>query len=349
MPTEEKLKTYDEVIKYLGSCPKHLLLGNGFSIGYDSQIFSYNSLSKFVEKVGNETLTKLFNIINTTNFELVMQQLDNVTRIVEAFDADPVLVEKIRAASKQLKESLIDAIKELHPEHVFELKETKSKACAAVLNEFLNNGGNIFTTNYDLLLYWILLRNDLQNKGDGFGRDADETTEYLAPEDRTYSELRWDRNKESQSVHFVHGGLHIFDTGIEIVKEEYTGEWLLNNIKNRLEKKQYPVFVAAGSSNEKLAHIMHNRYLAYCYESLCSISGSLISFGFGFGEYDEHIIAAINKAAKFRKSRNGVSSKLLSLYIGVNSESGFERMKSIRDKFKLPVRYFDTRTVGLWG
>jgi hypothetical protein len=43
------LKTYDEVITYLqkNNRTPHLMVGNGFSMAYDSKIFSYNALHKF--------------------------------------------------------------------------------------------------------------------------------------------------------------------------------------------------------------------------------------------------------------------------------------------------------------
>src|SRR5581483_4382478 len=56
----------------------------------------------------------------------------------------------------------------------------------------------------------------------------------------------------------------------------------------------------AASSGE-MTHIMHNRYLTYCYERLCEASGSLVTFGFRFGDHDLHIVDAINKAARRKK------------------------------------------------
>jgi hypothetical protein len=41
-----ELEIYGDIIKYLRDKDRktHLLLGNGFSIAYDHQIFSYNAL-----------------------------------------------------------------------------------------------------------------------------------------------------------------------------------------------------------------------------------------------------------------------------------------------------------------
>ncbi len=76
---------------------------------------------------------------------------------------------KIKEVSGKLKNSLIDAVKELHPEYVFSVSEEESEACSKFLNYYLDNGGNIFSTNYDLLLYWILMRNNPEKANDGFG------------------------------------------------------------------------------------------------------------------------------------------------------------------------------------
>jgi len=345
-----KLESFDTIIKSLDKKKrkKHLLLGNGFSMAYDSKIFSYNTLSRFVDDVENVMLKRLFEIIKTKNFELIMQQLDNFCELAKEFSEDKGLEGKIRAASESLKTSLLDAITKLHPEHVFTIPTEKSRACAKFLNVFLENDGNVFTTNYDILLYWVLMRNSdsITAAIDGFGRERENPDEYVAEDNLEYSELRWGKHKSEQNVHYLHGALPIFDTGIDIVKEEYDGQnYILDNIKARIGKKEYPVFVTAGDGQEKLRHILHNQYLTYCYESLCSLEGSLITFGFNFGEYDEHIIDAINIAAKQGKNS---PSKLWSVYIGVYSKDDRKHIEGIKDKFKCKVNMYDARTANIW-
>ena len=118
------------------------------------------------------------------------------------------------------------------------------------------------------------MRNEIENAIDGFGRDAEESDEWIPEEERQYSELRWGKYKGTQTVHYLHGALQLFDTGVEVIKEEYTSEhYLLDNIKARMEKKEYPIFVTAENGYEKLSHIVHNKYLAYSYESLSNIGG----------------------------------------------------------------------------
>lgn len=348
----DKLITYQEVVSYLDKVPrtKHLLFGNGFSMAYDKDIFSYNALSKFIENTGDPLIRDLFERLNTKNFELIMQQLDNFCEIADIFSNDATLIAKIRSASEALKNSLIDAVKELHPEHVFKVPEEKSQACIKFLQQYIDKDGLVFSTNYDLLPYWVLMRNSAHNAIDGFGRDLETDLgngEYVNPEDLEYSELRWGKYKKEQTIFYLHGTLPIFDTGINIVKVEYDSEhFLLQNVKDRIDKKQYPIFVTAGNGKEKLTHIMHNKYLSNCYERLCNIQGSLITFGFNFGEYDTHIIDAINTAAKMGRK---VADRLWSIYIGVFSDEDLKHINEIKDQFKCKVTAYNARTANIWN
>ncbi len=344
-----KLENYSDAIKHLNSQKreKHLLLGNGFSMSYDKNIFSYNALSDFFDKTEDSLLQKLFTIINTRNFESIMKQLDIFHELALEFSADEKFAKDIVTARDTLKSKLVDAISELHPEHVFKIPEDKSHKCAAFLQEYLGAGGSVFSTNYDLLLYWVLMQNQdkLTNITDGFGRDTIEKDEYEKDYEPELGELEWGNNRDAQCVHYVHGALHLFDSGVAIRKETYDGNsYLLDNIKARIENKEYPIFVTAGDGNKKLEHILHNQYLDYCYKKLSSISGSLVTFGFNFGEYDDHIIDAINKASK-----QDINNKLWSIYIGVYSDADKSHIEGLVHKFKCKVHLFDSKTAPVWS
>ncbi len=327
--------------------PMSLLLGNGFSMAYDRNIFSYNALYTFLTSQEDELLNKLFGVIKTKNFELVMQQLDTTIALLEAFGSDMALQEQIRSASQRLKNALLKSVQELHPEHVYKMPDDKCAACANFLRLFLERGGDIYTTNYDLLLYWVLMRQGVANPVDGFGRELENPVEASEGEDQEWSELLWGPNQADQNIHYLHGALHLFDSGADVIKEQYDGNgYLLNNISARLDAGSYPIFVTAGNGEEKLENIRHNRYLTYCYDRLSMVDGSLVTFGFNFGQYDEHIIEAINRAAKFGSRQ---PPKLWSIYIGVYSDDDIEHVKSIERMFHPKVRVFDAKTANVWG
>ncbi len=344
------LETFDDVIasiKKKSKRPFHLLLGNGFSMAYNPNIFSYNVLHDFVEELDDEDLSIILSVIEIRNFEIIMQNLDMFSALVLAFEGDTRLKKKIDAASVKLKNSLLDAVKALHPEHVFKIPEEESEMCSKFLKIFLNTSGKIFSTNYDLLLYWVLMRNEVLGHVDGFGRELENPDEVKKGDEEVWSELFWGKHRDEQNVFYLHGALPFFDAGVSVIKEEYdVYNYLLQKISNRMEKGEYPIFVTAGNGEQKLNHIKHNEYLTHCYDSLCTVGGSLVTFGFNFGEYDEHIIDAINKAAKFRKKDN---DKLWSLYIGVYSDTSKAHIERIADKFKVKkIHIYDAKTAPVW-
>ncbi len=322
----------------------HFLMGNGFSMAYDHEIFSYNALQSFVRDKNDPILTTVFDVLKTSNFELIMKQLKTTRLLAEAFGANEEFKNKLNVSDEKLKVNLIKAIQELHPEHVFEVAAEKSLCCSDFLQMFLNTGGELFTTNYDLLMYWILMRNDIEDISDGFGREI-EFGDLYDPDDYQISDLIWGPNKDNQNINYLHGALPFFDNGIEIVKETYDGDhYLMEKVKKRVTSGDYPIFVTSGDGNIKLNQIKHNPYLTYCYDRLCKISGSLVTFGFNFGEYDDHIISAINRAAAQSKS-----SKLWSVYIGAYSDKDIEHIESIEYKFKnIKVKVYKSESAEVW-
>ncbi|MDH0474693.1 DUF4917 family protein [Aeromonas caviae] len=148
----QNLKTYQQITSELKAKQRqiHLLLGNGFSMAYNPEIFSYNALHNFISSQDNLKIKSLFDIVKTKNFELVMQQLDNFIDLARVFGCDKNLESDILQTSQQLKESLIDAVEALHPEHVFKLSDDEINKCARFLSPFISSNGNIFSTNYDI-------------------------------------------------------------------------------------------------------------------------------------------------------------------------------------------------------
>lgn len=326
----------------------NLLLGNGFSMSYDSSIFSYNALFDFIASLKDPLLAGVLGAMKTRNFEVMMEQLDAFSALLDVFGGDPALKAKVAAVHAGLKKSLIGAIKSLHPEHVFKVPEEKSASCAKFVNRFLETGGSIFTSNYDLLLYWVLMRQGIPSACDGFGRELLNPVEVENKiEEQDWSPLRWGPNRSKQNVFYVHGSLPLFDTGVEVEKEQYDeAGYLLENIRARIDADDYPVFVTAGTGDEKLAQIRANPYLIDCYDHLCSVDGSIVTFGFAFGESDLHIVEALNRATHFPAKD---VPKLWSVYIGVFSEADMERAAALEKLLHAKVNTYNAKSAGIWG
>ncbi|MEQ1807001.1 MAG: DUF4917 family protein [Burkholderiaceae bacterium] len=341
-------ETLEDVLASLAKRKAHLLIGNGFSMAYDSSIFSYNALFDFVASLKDPLLAGVLGAMKTKNFELMMEQLDAFSVLLDVLGGDATLKAKVEAVHDGLRKSLIDAIKSLHPEHVFKIPDEKSAACAKFVNRFLETGGSIFTSNYDLLLYWVLMRQGIPSACDGFGRELLNPVEVEnSNADQEWSELRWGPNRSKQIVFYVHGSLPLFDTGTEVEKEQYDeAGYLLENIRARIETNDYPVFVTAGTGEEKLAQIRANPYLADCYENLSSVDGSIITFGFAFGDSDLHVVEALNRAAHFPSKD---VPKLWSVYIGVFSQADMERAAELEKLLHAKVNTYNAKTATIWG
>ncbi|MBR6060999.1 MAG: DUF4917 family protein, partial [Spirochaetales bacterium] len=280
-------------------------------------------------------LDNIIEILSDKNIEQMMNELDLFCQIIDVFDNESQLKNKIKTLKDNLKNNLIKAIKEEHPDSIYCVDDRQIVFCKQFLSEYLDNG-KVFSTNYDLLLYWVLMKDNGICK-DGFGRECED--------DGTYSDLKYGLNRKQQQIFYLHGALHLFECNSDIIKQECTKctldkNTLIKNITNRMNIGAYPIFVSAGNYKDKMKQIRHNYYLSSCYDALSEITGALITYGFSFNVCDEHIISAINKA-----KQHGLSD----IYIGVYSETDRFYIESIKDKFKCKVHLFNSKTINIWG
>ena len=220
--------SYEEVIKYLDKekRERHLLLGNGFSRAYDDNIFSYKSLASFAKKDGSNSITKLFDITKTSNFEEAIHSIDICLDIVSILKSDTKEIkQELSDLSSKAKRSLIEAITFLHPENVFSLTEYQIDKCGYFLRPFLSKEYvcSIISTNYDLLLYWVLMRFGDSNPdliiNDSFSYEVNDY-DYGEEFDKDEHELVWTSGK-AQNIYYLHGALHLFSSSNGIIKERY--------------------------------------------------------------------------------------------------------------------------------
>lgn len=81
---------------------------------------------------------------------------------------------------------------------------------------------------------------------DGFGNDED------AP-DAEYVVWQGETNAHSACIHFLHGALHLFDSGKELLKYTWVrkGVPLIEQARSALHNGAFPLFVAEGTSGQK--------------------------------------------------------------------------------------------------
>ncbi|HET9676738.1 MAG TPA: DUF4917 family protein [Solirubrobacterales bacterium] len=258
-----------------------LLLGNGMSINV-WEPFGYRAL---FDKAKAHNLSsadrKLFD--TTPNFERVLGDLLTAMRVNKAvgLQTSPLL-ERYR----HIQRALAASIRAVHVNRERVPIATRKTIRAAVLDYEW-----IFTTSYDLLLYWAMGSEGFRPFRDHFrfgGR----------------CEFDPQRAKVSGScapVYFLHGALHLV-TGKDGATWKLTqGNGNLDSLLDQFGKPiegdptARPLLVTEGSAVDKLLAIEENVYLSHALERLARRSEPIVVFGSSLSEQDAHLAEALSQ------------------------------------------------------
>lgn len=261
-----------------------LLVGNGLSIKIWDK-FSYASLLEEAVKFQNgkgDLPLKLFEVFQTKNFEEVLKNIEIGKKINRTLGYS---LNEIEIHAGKIKDIFISTLEKVHP-----LPFQVSTKVDLLVQE-LKSYQRVYTTNYDLLIYWAI------------NFDQTGCTDRLICENDEWK-IRTDDYPGRTHVYFLHGALHIYEneTGNVGKYESDDSVSLLDEI--RKQPNRYSIYVAEGESRLKIRKINSNPYLFFCYETLkrnlCINSPEplpLIIFGNSLRlEYDQHIVDAINNS-----------------------------------------------------
>ena len=341
-----ELLTFSEAVADAPVKP-HLLLGNGFSRACRNDLFAYDALYEKAKDQLGPRVERAFEVLETTDFEEVMRALKQAERLVKTYAVDSGdLAERFNCDANSLRTTLATVIASNHPERSNEIPNGQFTSCRTFLSKFKN----YYTLNYDLLLYWVLMKDDIDNVklsvDDGFRYPEDELTDYVV----------WDLGDYGQqNVFYLHGALHLFDAGSEVQKYTWinTKIALIDQIREALELERYPVFVSEGTSESKLSRVMHSSYLIRGYRSLSQVGGSLFIFGHSLHDNDRHVLRCITR------------SKVSHLYVSIfgdpeSSENqdiiqraqslSMGRLQSRRSsRTNLNIKFYDASSANVWN
>lgn len=307
-----KPMTYEEV---LGDCEPlpHLLLGNGFSIACDP-VFRYQSLyEEAVARGLSEQARKVFEYRQTTNFEAIMRLLDEAEKIVEIYDYQPRQGDKqttIRKDCDFVKDALVKTIAATHLRTPDEIGGERIDAAAQFLRDF----DNVFTTNYDLLLEWVLRHSKTPPLHDDSFRASN-------PDDGTDA-MFMPQLEPRHAVFYVHGALHLYFQRYDTRKQDWSsaGQSVDALVERGVRDNKYPLCVTEGSSSQKVRRIRRNVYLAHGLAKLRGIRKPLVVFGHRLSDEDKHIRHAIAE-----------NSGIKVLYVGLHNDPDSKRNLMIRE------------------
>ncbi|GAA5045540.1 DUF4917 family protein [Erythrobacter westpacificensis] len=352
------LMTFAEAIEDSDQYSKrHLLLGNGFSIACRADIFHYGSLFAQADFTQVPEVEAVFAALGTQDFEQAIRSLENAARILPPYIAHgDEAIAKMLEHAEALKEILLQTIAGNHPHVPPDIPDEKFWACRQFLANFLagNKAGTVFTLNYDLLLYWTLMHDDMPFDdpinlaiNDGFGNDEDEP-------DAEYVVWQGETNAHSASVMFLHGALHLFDSGKELQKYTWIrkGVPLIEQARAAIARDAYPLFVAEGTSAQKKAKIRHNAYLYQGFKQFTANvqqgKHCLFVYGHSLAENDDHILKRIGKG-RFRKLYVGIYGDPLTDDNQRIMNRAHELAAMRPDRWPLEVAFYDAASANVWG
>lgn len=310
----------------------NLLLGNGFSIAASNN-FNYRTILEKSDFEEDYTWIKnIFDGYGTANFELVIEMLSHAEK-VNRCSGDASVADKDREGRLALIDIFIKALTSIHPDKNYLTTNQYNNN-----KEFIKKFKNIFTLNYDILLYRSICSNNLTS----IFRDN------FLPENNTYSFNK--ENINNTNLWFLHGALHLRKNHDgTIYKATYIeGINLIEQLDINIQRGIYPVIVFEGTDAEKLSKINSNYYLHAALQAFSNITGCLFVCGFSFNDNDKHIIDAIAKSK--------ISHLCVGLYGDENSSPNAsikEQCEIIRGKKKqqnkeMTIDYFDVDTAAMW-
>lgn len=258
-----------------------LLLGNGMSINVSSK-FAYESLRDEIDfpKPLDSPEREIFELFRTTDFELVLGKLQDTMALAAILGKE---VAPYRKRFNKIQEALGTTLQEVHPKWGTEVPEETLEALRLEFESYRR----IFTTNYDLLLYWATASN-IKHFRDCFWSERN-----------AFDPADCDVGSNHTATYYLHGALHLVVEGSGVTrkltrKPSERGRLLDQFGKLDKDSGARPLLVTEGSSAGKLEVIEENPYLCHAYRTLKKDRGSLLIFGQSLRDQDHHLVDAIN-------------------------------------------------------
>jgi hypothetical protein len=262
-----------------------LLLGNGLSINVSPR-FDYRSLYQQAVSLGDGVLAPadraLFAALGTENFERVLRDLSASIRVQASLGEDPG---PLRRRYRSVQGALAAAIRAVHVPW-----RMVPAATLQVIQSELRRYDSVYTTNYDLLVYWAMGHDDSYDPlVDCFWGPSGR----FDPGD---SKVR----AGATAVFFLHGAMHLVAEGSGVTRKlrREDTETLLGQFGRPIagDPNARPLLVTEGSSRDKRRAIESNNYLAHVYTTLRSprLDGPILVFGSSLGEHDRHLTDALS-------------------------------------------------------
>lgn len=326
---KDNFVSYDEIIEEIKrKKPCHLLIGNGFSIAFDE---CFGIRENTLEEVGTR-YSSMFSL--GTN----VSESDNES--ISSSSGKDLL--RIKPNLKQRKENYPNVmfweVARKHPTSIEMIRSSEAKNCVNFIGFYLNNGGKVFTTNYDMLLYWSIVK----------GRELEfsevcplEYVDGFTSFNEKLGRVYWNGPTDDQNIFYCHGAMNLDASDGKCFRHMNDMLTMSSVISEFFDKKKRPLVVSAEKYTDKLDVINQNQYLKDCIDKLANLSGSLVVIGLSLTQNDDHIVDALASACRKNKLR---------VYYGYFEEEDKKTLKSlVKSKPDLKIKeYFYSGSANIW-
>jgi hypothetical protein len=275
--SEESLETWPDLAARFSQAA--LLCGNGLSINI-CHAFDYASLFDHAHD-GDLTAEDLALFGETENFERVLSDLNTAIRVNETLKlpADPIY-----ARYRSIQRGLGHAVRAVH----LIRSQVPDTTLKSIRDELLRYEW-IFSTSYDLLLYWAM----------GCGGSFRPFVDHFRGPQLEFDPGRADVYVGQVPVYFLHGALHLVVSGSGVTWKLRRGaiQSVLDQFGEPIDGDPHarPLLVTEGTARDKLRAIEENAYLAHALGRLSSIDLPLVVFGSSLSAQDDHLLDALNE------------------------------------------------------
>lgn len=192
---------------------------------------------------------------------------------------------KFNESYGKIRNALVNSVQAAHTDWTdFDASGNAVKICNA-----LRAYKFVFSTNYDLLLYWSIMSDTRGFVDYFFGKDGKDSLF-----DITDTEIfHWNQN--STRVLYLHGALHLAYNPLSgrVKKINHDGTSSILD-RFRTDTQLIPLFVAEGTWRDKLSAIYSSEYLSFALSQLSRNRSPVVIFGHSLNaESDKHLIDVI--------------------------------------------------------
>jgi hypothetical protein len=255
-----------------------LLLGNGASRAVWQQ-FDYPSLFDIAcelpprERLSPEDVRLFQQLANTKNFEAVLASLLTTQTVATALDLQPL--DRIKQRYSSVQKALVAAVHRVH----IPWSAIPSPTLLSIRKSLLDYD-YVFSTNYDLLVYWSIMADEAADFRDYF---------WGGPFDSSNTEI-WGK---ATRVLYLHGALHLYYDADGLTYKEHSQDF--GNLLDLFGKRSdgVPLCITEGTALQKMTAIGRSDYLWYAFQQFANRQGPMVLLGQALGDSDRHLADAI--------------------------------------------------------